>query len=436
MLRAGELAQHQAGPRRQLPVGVVEAGVQGVVTHPEPAEEAGGVPPPVADQVRHRVLEHPLRSGRDAPARQVQRQRQVTAGVGEEQAGPRFDTDPVAAQQPGQHFHRLVPLQDGHAYPAYPVQAEQPGAAGDEDAALGRGRQQVPYLVLVAHVVEYDEQPAAVEEGPVEPDALTRVGGDAAGGDAQRLQEAARDPGGVAVSAGGRVQVRVELSVGQVRRQFTGQAQREGRLAGTDLTADHQRCHLVLSAGGPVGQGSGLPEQGRPSHQGVRLHRELGRRREHGAHVGGAQFVLVVRLHGLGRGAGGAVVATGARRLVPAPLPAGTVPAAGFGEGEGDLEGREAVSGRRLGEDRRGEHGTGGHLAVAGAARRGPQHAQFPGERGDGSGVGGQWPLRSSHTRLLHNSLCPQPCRACRELSARVFPIRYRMLTACWRHHL
>ncbi len=79
---------------------------------------------PVPEQLGHGVLEHPLGAGRDAPAGQVERQRQVPAGVGEAQAGARLGTDPVAAEKLREQLHRLVTVQCGEPDPANTVEAQ------------------------------------------------------------------------------------------------------------------------------------------------------------------------------------------------------------------------------------------------------------------------------------------------------------------------
>lgn len=132
-----------------------------------------------------------------------------------------------------------------------------------------------PDLALVLDAVEHHEQPPPVEERTVQANSLTGIVRDPVGGDAERLQETARDSGGVLASVRGRVEVRVELPVGQVHGQFVGQPQGEGRLAHTHLTADHQGRRGALSAVRGGRQGPGALEQLTPSHQGVSLHRQL-----------------------------------------------------------------------------------------------------------------------------------------------------------------
>ncbi len=123
--------------------------------------------------------------------------------------------------------------------------------------------------------VQHHEQPPPVQERSVQANSLTGIVRDPVGGDTERLQEAAGDSGGVLTSVRGRVEVRVELPVGQVHGQFVGEPQGEGRLAHAHLTADHQRRRGALPAVRGGGQGPGPLEQLAPSHQGMSLHRQL-----------------------------------------------------------------------------------------------------------------------------------------------------------------
>lgn len=123
--------------------------------------------------------------------------------------------------------------------------------------------------------VEHHEQPPPVEERSVQANSLTGIVRDPVGGDAERLQETARDAGGVLASVRGRVEVRVQLPVGQVHGEFVGEPQGEGRLAHAHLTADHQGRREALSVRRGSGERAGPLEQLTPSHQGMSLHRQL-----------------------------------------------------------------------------------------------------------------------------------------------------------------
>lgn len=180
--------------------------------------------------------------------------------------------------------------------------------AGHDGRAGRRGRQQRPYLRLVARPVQHDQHAPVREQPPVQGHPFTGVGGHRAGVDAQGPQQLAehvrRFAEGVAA-----LELDVQLAVGEGGADGVGDADRHGGLADArgPVQVEGLRDGALRALPGDVAQ---PPDQ-------VRLDAGPGELRE--ARREG------VRTSPAGRGFGGAARAgVGRGRAGPAPGPGWT----------------------------------------------------------------------------------------------------------------
>ena len=151
--------------------------------------------------------------------------------------------DALGAEAAGQQVQRLALGEQVKRQRDGPVQGDQsaePVAAGDDDQAAGRARQQRTHLLGRAGVVEQYQQAPAGQLGSVERCLAVRIGRNAAGRYPERVQHPP-----VRVGWGqrrvGRVeaaQVDVELPVGEMRSHLVPPVHRQRRFADSGGAAD------------------------------------------------------------------------------------------------------------------------------------------------------------------------------------------------------
>ncbi len=190
-------------------------------------------------------------------------QREVAAGVEQPGDGVLVGRDPFGAEDPVQQGPPLGRAEVGEFDPLGPFADDEAGeavAAGHDHRAAPRAGQQRADLFGVERVVEHDQDPSAGQGGAVERGRLVEPTGYVLGRHAQCPQERAED--GVRVlRAGGRpsVQVREELTVGEVLPGAVRPAHRQGRLAAAGDAGDHEdgRRERAAGAGAADTRGAG-----------------------------------------------------------------------------------------------------------------------------------------------------------------------------------